>query len=52
LISTTLFGFKKRNVGIFNKSGDVVDDDYSALVEDADISLFEAKERGRNQAKG
>ena len=34
------------------KAADVVDDDYSALVEDADISLFEAKERGRNQAKG
>ena len=34
------------------KAADVVDDDYSALVEDADISLFEAKEHGRNQAKG
>jgi len=34
------------------KAADVVDDDYSDLVEDADISLFEAKERGRNQAKG
>lgn len=34
------------------KAADVVDDDYSVLVEDADISLFEAKEHGRNQAKG
>ena len=34
------------------KATDVIDDDYSALIEDADISLFEAKELGRNQAKG
>lgn len=34
------------------KATDVIDDDYSALIEDADLSLFEAKELGRNQAKG
>jgi len=30
----------------------VVKDDISALIEDADVSLFEAKESGRNRAKG
>ena len=34
------------------KATDVVEDDVAALIEDADISLFEAKELGRNQAKG
>ena len=34
------------------KAMDVVEDDVAALIEDADISLFEAKELGRNQAKG
>ena len=34
------------------KATDVVDEDSASLIEDADISLFEAKERGRNQAKG
>lgn len=34
------------------KAIDVIDDDYSSLIEDADVSLFEAKELGRNQAKG
>ena len=34
------------------KATDVVEDDMAALIEDADISLFEAKELGRNQAKG
>lgn len=31
---------------------EVVEDDLISLIEDADISLFEAKELGRNQAKG
>lgn len=31
---------------------DVVEDDVSSLIEDADILLFEAKESGRNQAVG
>ena len=34
------------------KATDVVEDDVAALIEDADVSLFEAKELGRNQAKG
>ena len=34
------------------KAADVVDENSASLIEDADISLFEAKERGRNQAKG
>lgn len=34
------------------KASDLVEDDVAALIEDADISLFEAKELGRNQAKG
>ena len=34
------------------KATDVVEEDVAALIEDADISLFEAKELGRNQAKG
>ena len=34
------------------KATDVVEDDVAALIEDADISLFEANELGRNQAKG
>ena len=34
------------------KATDVVDEDVAGLIEDADISLFEAKELGRNQAKG
>ncbi|WP_334018483.1 diguanylate cyclase [Alteromonas sp. S015] len=34
------------------KASDVVEDDVAALIEEADISLFEAKELGRNQAKG
>ena len=34
------------------KATDVVEEDVAGLIEDADISLFEAKELGRNQAKG
>ena len=34
------------------KATDVVRDDLAALIEDADSSLFEAKELGRNQARG
>ncbi len=34
------------------KACDVVEEDVAALIEEADISLFEAKELGRNQAKG
>ena len=33
-------------------AADVVKDDISALIEDADVSLFEAKESGRDRAKG
>ena len=34
------------------KACDVVEENVAALIEEADISLFEAKELGRNQAKG
>ena len=34
------------------KASEVVQDNLAALIEDADVSLFEAKESGRNQAKG
>lgn len=34
------------------KGTDAVKDDLTAFIEDADISLFEAKESGRNQARG
>ncbi|MDY6976597.1 MAG: diguanylate cyclase, partial [Pseudomonadota bacterium] len=34
------------------KAIEVAQDNFTALIEDADVSLFEAKESGRNQAKG
>lgn len=34
------------------KATEVAQDNFTALIEDADVSLFEAKESGRNQAKG
>ncbi|WP_334059299.1 diguanylate cyclase [Alteromonas sp. S005] len=34
------------------KATEVAQDNFTSLIEDADVSLFEAKESGRNQAKG